>query len=97
MAYRIDYAPASPRRKTGAGRLLRWQTLTAVFLLVFTLLVSRTWPEGTETLRHYLLPADSTSQAAFQELAADLGEGQSLGDALTAFCRQIIEDGQTPD
>ena len=94
MAYRIDYAPATPVRKTGPGKILHWQMMTAVFLLIFTFLVSQTWPEGTQKLRAYLLPGDGTAEAAFQEFVTGVNAGEPVGEALTAFCRQIIENGQ---
>lgn len=92
VAYRIDYAPKTPDRRTGSAGIWRLQTMTAVFLLVFTLLVSCLWPEGTQKLRQYLLPGENAVQTAFVELAAELREGQSLEASLTTFCRQIIEN-----
>lgn len=94
MSYRIVYGAAVPAKRTGEGSVLRWQMLTAVFLLLFTLSVSLTWPAGTAKLREYLLPGDGVGETAFQELVAGLEEGESAREALTAFCRQIIADGQ---
>lgn len=94
MSYRIVYGAAVPQKRTGGGRILRLQMMTAVFLLLFTLFVSLTWPAGTAKLREYLLPADGNTQTALQEFVSGLEEGESAREALTAFCRQMIADGQ---
>lgn len=95
MAYRIDYGPAVPKKVASGGRQLRWQTMTAAFLLLFVLLVKQTWPEGTDKLRACLIPGGEGTQLAFQEFVTELHEGESVGEALTAFCRQVIENAET--
>lgn len=73
---------------------LRLQFLTTVFLLLFTLAVRQFWPEGTRMLREFLIPGEPTvTQAAFSEMVTEIQAGEPLGDAVTAFCRQIVEDG----
>lgn len=94
MAYRIVYGPVKGRQGTGRGGGLRIQTMTAAWLLVFALTVSRVWPEGTDKLREYLLPGQDGTQAAVMELMTEIQAGEPVGEALTAFCRQIIENGK---
>lgn len=94
MAYRIIYGEDPVITKQRRSRPLRLQTMTAVFFLLFALLVSFTWSEGTEKLREYLIPGErSVTQAAFQTFVEDLQEGEPVGDALTTFCRDIISHG----
>lgn len=95
MAYRIDYGPAEDRKIPNDGRQLRWQVMTAVFALLFVLLVKQIWPAGTDKLRQYLIPGGDGTQMAFQEFVEQLHGGETVGDALTAFCRQVIENGET--
>ena len=95
MAYRIVYGPVKGRRRTGRGAVLRMQTMTAAWLLVFALVVSWVWPEGTATLREYLLPGRDGTQAAMLELMTEIQAGEPVGEVLTAFCRQIIENGKS--
>lgn len=95
MAYRIDYGPAPVRGRGRSGRLLRVQAMTAAFLLLFILCVRQYWPEGIAKLRETLLPGQGAGQAAFQEFVSELRDGEPVYDALTAFCRQILENGQT--
>lgn len=98
MGYRVEYGP---HRKKDAPR--RWshlkiQILTTVFLLIFAFGVREIWPEGDAKLKELLLPGQpSVTESAFENLVADLKEGDSLGDAVTAFCREIIEHVQITD
>ncbi|MBO5129740.1 MAG: hypothetical protein J6B95_05290 [Oscillospiraceae bacterium] len=95
MAYRIDYGSGIRNQRTKRGGVLRLQTMTAACLLIFTLVVSRIWPEGTQQLRQYLLPGEQPVQTAFLEMTEQLRSGVSVEDALTAFCIHIIEDART--
>ena len=87
MGYRIVYGKQEkwkfPKKKT---LLLVFAAMAMVVML---------WPAGRNALREWMLPGDTevTSQA-LQGLAADLSDGESLGDAVTAFCKEIIQGGQ---
>ena len=91
MSYRIEYGPEipAPEKKSGGNRGMRFWT--AVFLLAFVFLVRQNWPEGTRVLRSFLLPGEpSVTEAALFEMVEALRTGGQAGEALTAFCRQII-------
>lgn len=95
MAYRIVYGPMPKGTCPERRSTFRFHLLTAVFLLLFVLLVRQAWPEGTERLRSVLLPGEpGSTEKAVQVLLTDVQEGEPIGDAVTAFCRQIIENGQ---
>ena len=52
------------------------------------------WPQGSELLRSVLLPGDpSAAETAFSRMVEDLRMGESLTDAVTAFCRTVVADG----
>ena len=87
MGYRIVYGEEpSFRRKS---RLGLW---TAVFLLIFVTAVRLAWPAGTEQLRTILVPRGETVEA-FSQMVANVGAGQGMGEAVTAFCRTVVENG----
>ena len=90
MGYRIVYAPepvlARRRRKCS---LRIW---TAVFALFFVTAVRFLWPEGTEQLRRVLIPQAQTV-TAFSGMVEGIENGQAVGEAVTAFCRQVVADG----
>lgn len=93
MSYRIEYGPEVPtcyRKKRRSGRL---QTMTAVCLLLFALLVRSFFPAGMEKLRQLLLPdVHSVVQAAYTEFMRGMNGGQSIGDAFTVFCQHVIDN-----
>lgn len=98
MAYRIVYGPEPKKRTNPPLGQLRMQVLTAAFLLIFVLAVKYGWPEGTAALQRVLLPGEpSVTQQALEGMVADLQEGEPLGEAFTAFCQQIIDDGKEAD
>ena len=95
MAYRISYAPPVPESHRPQKDPLRLQVMTAVCLLVFTLLVKTWFPAGTDKLRQLLIPdVPSVTQQALDGFVIDIREGDPLADAFTAFCQHIISHGQ---
>ena len=92
MAYRVVYGPMPevPKRRG----TLRVRTLTAVCLLLFCFGVRLAWPEGQALLRRIVLPGEMTvTQVAFGDMLEHLKQGYTLGDAVTVFCRQVVQDG----
>ncbi len=93
MSYRIVYGPEiQPEKKQGSSTT-RLRTMIAAFLLLCAVTVKLLWPEGTQVLREILIPTDLTlTEQAFQSMMDDLRSGEDLGDAITVFCKQIIEN-----
>lgn len=85
MGYRIVYGGEPQFRQK--SRLRLW---TAVCLLIFVTAVRLAWPEGTEYLRQVLVPGEETA-LAFAEMVEHVGAGQGMGEALTVFCRTVVE------
>ena len=98
MGYRIDYGQTSRKRYTapsGAGRLA---AMTGGCLLAFVLLTNAFWPAGRAVLRELLIPGDpEVTAGAFDTLIAQVRSGEDVADAMEAFCREILTDGQTAD
>lgn len=92
MGYRIEYGPqiGNPILRTGSNGRLR--TMIAAAFLVFSLVVRVMWQEGTEVLQSILLPVDLTvTEQAFSVMLSDLRGGEPVADAVTVFCRTIID------
>ena len=89
MGYKIVYGeePTLGRK----SRLCLW---TAAFLLIFVTAVRLTWPEGAEQLRAVLEPSGETVEA-FSKMVENVGAGQGMGEAVTAFCRSVVSSAQT--
>lgn len=91
MGYRIVYGEEAKPKPEGAWTALRLQALTAACLLAFTFGVKTIWPEGTEVLRQVLLPGEpGITEKAFQTFVENVQEGESFGDAVTTFCKEIL-------
>ena len=99
MAYNIRYVSFGEEEKQPKDTQLR--NKIAAGLLVLVLLI------GAMTVKHrelrwvteYLLPGDPVvTAAALEGMVMDLREGENLYDAVTAFCREIMEHAPTdPD
>ena len=96
MSYRIEYGSSIPAQYVKKKTYMRLQIMTAVWLLLFTLLVRGFFPAGTEQLKRILLPdAHSVTQTALNDLTEKLRNGQPLHDAFTSFCIYIVEHDTT--
>lgn len=93
MAYRITYGPPVPEQYQKQDKPSRLRLLTAMWLLVFVLLVRAFFPAGAAQLRTYLLPdPQNITHTALGAFMSDLRSGEELGDALFAFCKLIISN-----
>lgn len=90
MGYRIVYGEDPFVGESAPKSRLR--PLTAAFALAFVILVRCTWPQGSQILRQLLLPQTDGTGAAFQQMAQEIRAGEPVGEAVTAFCRGIVED-----
>ena len=89
MGYRVIYGEdpfEKPRIRKG-----RLAAMTAACLLAFSMGVQCIWPEGAESLKQMVMPKETATTAAFAQMTADLWAGEPLGDAVTAFCRSVVE------
>ena len=89
MGYRVIYGE-DPFEKTRI-RKGRLAAMTAACLLAFSVGVRCIWPQGAESLKQMLMPKETATTAAIVQMTADLWAGESLGDAVTAFCRSVVE------
>lgn len=90
MGYRITYKSTYMKNKTqdwqGKSNVLKW--IFALIVCFFLLLAIF----NTE-VRRLFLPGDPVvTERALSELVVDIREGQPVSDAVTAFCREILEN-----
>lgn len=90
MNYRIDYPGPTPTKNKNpkSGRLA---VMTGAFFLTFLLLVKSFWPAGADKLQSILIPGGAENRTAFRQMLVDLRQGENVSDAVSAFCRQVIE------
>lgn len=90
LNYRIDYPGSEPKVCKIRGKY-RLAVMTGVFFLAFLLLVKSFWPAGLDKLQSMFIPGGAENRAAFRQMVAQLRNGTDLADALTVFCRQVID------
>ena len=89
MGYRVIYGEDPfEKAKIRKGRLA---AMTAACLLAFSVGVRCIWPRGAESLKQLVMPKETATTAAFVQMTADLRAGASIQDAVTAFCRSVVE------
>ena len=94
MGYKIMYASFGEEKKMPKGRG-SWNKVAALLLVAVLLLGAMTVKnKGLRWVKDYLLPGDpAVTAAALEDMVTDLREGDSLFDAVTAFCREIMAHG----
>ena len=89
MGYRVVYGEDPfVKPKIRKGRLA---LMTAACLLAFSVGVRCIWPQGAESLRQMVMPKETATTAAFVQMTDDIWGGKSIKDAVTAFCRSVVE------
>lgn len=92
MSYRIQYAQASPKgfgHKRKSTAPLVWAAAIAGGILLACLAM----PQEAQRLRQALFPWTLPQVwDAFGEMTQGLRAGESLGSAVTAFCREILRE-----
>lgn len=91
MGYTVHYCSTEKDKvkKTSVYRALSIG-IFSFFLSLF--LASKVWPAESERVRAALFPWERQPvRQAFQELQRNLKEGDAVGDAITAFCLDILE------
>lgn len=90
MAYRITYA-WQKEEKLSKAAIPVWKlfvTAAVCSVLLLRLLV----PQTEQLFRELLYPlTDEFTVSAFTEMVGDISDGIPVYDALTAFCREIID------
>ena len=92
MGYRIQYGDTPVFAKRQKMRLSRIIGLSLCFLVLLILLSWGFWPEGRTVLRDFLVPGDpDVTLHGLEVLTQELRDGENFSDAVTAFCREVID------
>ena len=97
MGYRIEYDGEvviwKPERING----LRIFSLAMIFLLLLGIYSYHFWPDGWEALETWIYPGNTrVTKEAFQNMAENLQAGVGISDAVTVFCREILDGAEIP-
>lgn len=93
MAYKITYGPEDVFSHAGKQRNHGWLPAAALLLALAALALAALHGSLTE----WLLPGDPVvTEAALQTLARQISAGAPVGDAVRAFCLEILENAGIP-
>lgn len=93
MSYKIIYGPIRYKNEENGRRGWKMWILPGVLALAVCL---RFMGLG-ELFSRMLLPGDpEVTAAAFQSMVTALWDGESVGEAFTVFCGEIIENANIP-
>lgn len=95
MGYRVEYQPVKKVR--GAEmRKSRVLSLSALFFLIFCILVSCFLPREAEVMKEVLIPGEaSVTVAALDHFAEELRRGETVQNALLHFCQLVLAGENT--
>lgn len=92
MSYKISYAIADKLSKPKARHGVR---VMAVLVIALAVVARFVYPEETKQLAEALFPLSSdSSQQALKVFSENIKAGESFGDAVTAFCWEIIHESE---
>lgn len=93
MGYRITYENGVIRKRIVRIRRFKWKPWSAgVIATVFVLMLML--PSGRLWIRNLLLPGDEeVTAAALESMVSNLRSGESVGETLEVFCKEIIAGG----
>lgn len=92
MGYTVNYGPAQKGRRSRRRIRLRIP-LVALGLILSVLLARYIWPQQTQRLRQALFPwTRETVQEALAGLQENLENGETVSDAITAFCLEVLSE-----
>ena len=91
MGYRIKYPVTNQLEAKYVIRKRPPMRVTAVILCVIFLTISL-YTTGIEGFAEFLIPGDNAvTVLAFEEMQKNLKEGMAMKDALSTFCKMIIQ------
>lgn len=93
MGYQIQYGQTMVKRKvidheTDVNKppLVKWIIISMVILVAVFL--------GNSGYLDFIIPGDKDiTTAAFSAMIKDVQEGESINEAITAFCLEILDNG----
>lgn len=92
MAYRIEYDSFNQKFEISSPVRSRFPGLLIGAVTAFFLITATFWPEGWSALRDIMIPGDdAVTLQALECMSDNLRSGMALEDAITSFCREVID------
>lgn len=94
MGYRIQYEPNLDYKYRMAGKVNLKKLWIAGTFAALSILLIAVLPSVRSFIWDFLIPGDpQVTTEAFSTLVSDICNGENFSDAVTVFCRQIINNG----
>ncbi len=95
MGYHMDYEQIGQTRPQPTEKHRVSGVIAVVLICVLVMGAVAIKTVGLPWVETFLIPGDpEVTQAALQDMVSNLQEGQSIGEAVTAFCREIVENAK---
>ena len=92
MAYSIDYNAGEIKKVEFKPLRKRVKRKILTFVAIAFTVIGITQAVGSDAVKEFLLPGDpAVTEAALTGMIEDIRAGESVGDAITAFCREILD------
>lgn len=97
MGYRIQYGQTMTKTPIADEKVLhKLKKLRLLIPVCVFFLISLLWSKR-DAVHDFLIPGNAAvTEAAVAEFVNDLRAGENFGDAITAFCQEIIENADIP-
>lgn len=95
MGYTIQYGPSGKAETAWRGRRKKKTRIRISLVLLAAVCAFGVLAGGVEKVWEFLIPGDpEITKAAFMQFTEDIRQGGSVGEAITAFCREIIDNAE---
>ena len=93
MSYRISYGQTLIKEMIKEPAINKQGKIIPALLIAGCILAVSVFASGSDGLREYILPGNAeVTEAALSELVSNVRSGEPLGEAITVFCQEIIEN-----
>lgn len=95
MGYRILYENGHGEKIHHAPKHMDWKKRFLIFGIAALLLAMLIAPVRNRILRVFIPGDDKITSEAFSKLVTDLKDGNSMKNAITAFCETVLNNGES--
>ena len=97
MGYKISYGSKLPCEKEQAKDRRFTALLLTILLAGIAMFIHYVYPQVISSVTGILLPGFNERAAeAFSLMIDDMRQGSDAAEAISAFCREVLHDGQLP-
>ncbi len=97
MAYQISYGQTMEKTPITEKRILRLSKKQRTIIITAVLSAGLAVLSQRKSFQDALLPGNSqVTREAISGMISDLQAGELLGDAVRAFCQEIVDNAQIP-